>query len=89
MKKSKFKNKEKLPLDEAIDKIELICIEQIGEEYFVKKSPDDGGMVIDVYFEEHVPALAKTLLSSDRFGWRICICTVPKGYIKAFFLHAK
>jgi len=78
-----------MALREAMDKIEHICIEDIGEEYFVKTGPDDGGMVIEVYFEEKVPDLARELICSDQFGWRICRFIVPKGYIKVFFLNDK
>ena len=84
-KKTKFSSSNKMPGEEALEKIDEICIEQVGEEYRVKIDNDDGGRVINVLFEEEVPQLARDLLRSPFFGWRLVRTIVPKGYLAVFY----
>ena len=84
-KKVKFSRREKIPAKEAIEKIDEICIEQIGEEYRAKIDNDDGGSVINVMFEENCPPLAKELIQNPFFGWRRVLTIVPEGYLAIFY----
>lgn len=69
----------------AMDKIDEICIEQIGEEYRVKIDNDDGGSLINVLFEGSCPRLARSLIPSPFYGWRRVLTVVPEGYLAVFY----
>ncbi len=84
-KKVKFSSREKIPAKEAMEKIDEICIEQIGEEYRVKIDNDDGGSMINVLFEGECPKLAKSLIPSPFCGWRRVLTVVPEGYLAVFY----
>lgn len=78
--------KTKLLKQEALDKIDEICIETIGEEYRAKMESDDGGNHLVVYFEGTCPPLAKKYFQtgSSFHGWDIIIKIVPEGYLEVF-----
>ena len=78
------RKKEKISKLEIIEKIDEICIDQIGEEYRAILESDDGGFHVSVYFEEKCPELAKKTFHGNFFGWRTIIIIVPKGYLEVF-----
>ncbi len=75
---------EKISKEKLVEKIDEICIEQIGEEYRAKMESDDGGFHAVVYFEEKCPALAKKIFNGNFCGWRTIITIVPEGYLEVF-----
>ena len=83
--KTKFANRKKIPAKEAIEKIDEICIDKIGEEYRVKIDNDDSGSLLNVLFEEKCPDLAKELIQNPFYGWRRVLTIVPEGYLAVFY----
>ena len=76
--------KEKISKEEALEKIDEICIGKIGEEYRAKIESDDGGNHLSIYFEGSCPALAKEYFHGSFHGWDTVIIIVPEGYLAVF-----
>ena len=74
----------KVNYSEAEDRLHEICIEDIGEEYRIYISSDDGGNHIVVAFEENLPEDARSKIENPFMGWRLIFLIVPEGYLEVF-----